>query len=111
MNNYLDDVNNVRNIYINFCEYIENKQKPEKDALIQKIQNVTNNQLNDNNNNIRQLVRDEQARLIFRSFLTRYVILNSHLINHRVEIVNMRFNPEILQECFELFNNSNNYLK
>ena len=112
MNNYLDDINNVRNIYINFCEYIENKPKPEKDALIQqiKIQNFDNNQLN-NNNNIRQLVRDEHARLIFRTFLTGYVILNSNLINHRLEIINMRFNPEILQECFELFNNSNNYLK
>jgi len=107
---YLDDRNNVLNIYESFCEYLETKPNAEKQEIIASLNTFY---INENvnhvnwNENIRLLVSHERTRELFRTFLTIYVLRKPELRIYKQQIINMRFNTPLFEEGFEMFEGTN----
>lgn len=103
MNTYIDNIENVLTIYEKFCEYLETKPTNEKQEIIERMNTYYNNRNLDFYQHDNLVVRHEQSRILFRSFLTGYVILNPDLTIYKQEIVNMSFDSNLLEHAFEVF--------
>lgn len=107
--NYLDDINNIQKIYINFCEYLEELPTDIKNTVIEQMTNYGNDILNNripvyNANNPQPFIRHEQFRIKFRSFLTGYVFGNPELRAYKEEIINTQFNIDHFNEGLDILN-------
>jgi hypothetical protein len=113
---YIDDINNIRKIYVNFCEYLDELPTDIKHIIIEQMTNYGNDILNNrvpvyNVDNPQPFIQHEHVRVKFRSFLTGYVFGNPELRVYKEEIVNIQFNIEHFNEGFEIFNTNDYYLK
>ena len=102
MNNFIDNTENVIRIYESYCEHLETFPNVEKHIIIVRMINYYDN-IDQDFDNIHLFIRHEQTRVMFRSFLTSYVISNPELIRHRNEIINLLFDKYLFQAGFELF--------
>ena len=99
--NYLDDINNVRPIYIDICTQLEMMQYDDKIATFERI-TVYGNEILENvqftGNNLDQLRIHLMTRELLRTLMTCYVIKNRILSPHRNAILDMQFNLELFQD-------------
>lgn len=104
---YLDDIENVRNFYIKFCEYLETEE--EKEAF---IKHTTESHIPPSQISylIYVYIRFTQSDN-FKKFKDLYLTINPDLILYKEEFKYHRFNCNIFREEFEEFNNSISCLK
>lgn len=111
---YIDDINNIRPIYINFCEYILSKSTPEKEKLIERMLLLNRDQFDDVYNTrtrFRAYMRDTQSITLFRDFIRAYIALNPRLVLYKEQLINIEFNPALFREELEELNNNISCLK
>lgn len=106
---YIDDINNIRPIYITFCEYVESKTNTEKHALIRRfllLKSLQDNNVYTNRTTFKEQLRDADSRLLFRNFMKSYISLNTHLRVYEHQLINIEFDSLLfIQELEELHNN------
>jgi hypothetical protein len=106
---YIDDINNIRPIYITFCEYVESKSNTEKDALIRRfllLNDLRYNGLYTNRTTFKAQLQDADSRLLFRNFMQSYISLNTHLRVYEDQLINIEFDSVLFsEELKELRNN------
>lgn len=106
---YIDDINNIRPIYITFCEYVESKSNTEKNALIRRfllLKSLQDNNVYTNRSTFKAQLRDADSRVLFRNFMQSYISLNPHLRVYEDQLINIKFDSVLFsQELEELHNN------
>ena len=100
--NYLDNIENIRDIYIKFCEYLDSE--PERDAFDKYIteryiQKTPTRYL------IYIYVQFTQSNN-FTNFKNIYLAMNPDLMIYEEEFKNHRFNFNMFREEFEEINNN-----
>ena len=111
---YIDDINNIRPIYITFCEYVESKSKTEKDALIRRfllLKSLRDNDIYTNRTTFKAHLRDVDSRLLFRNFMQAYIALHPHLLIYENQLINIEFDLALFREELEELHNNISCLK
>ena len=105
--NYLDDIENVRRIYVRFCEFLETMPNDEKHEFIQRMYEnpeiKRDMEIYDMPLSYRDIQRFYENEWMFGNFLYDYLRENPELQIYRDEIISMEFNPEQFEEGFEIF--------
>lgn len=114
--NYLDDIENVRNIYIKFCEHMETH--PKRDEFIKHIITPYKKHISYDrtvryvsfNIKLSQLGKfSSLIREIFNTFVTLYINdINPHLIIYNEEFTKHKFNYELFRKEYDDFEMNNN---
>lgn len=101
---YIDDINNIRPIYILFCEYIASKPSNEKDELINRLLLLKSSYFIEQHNNrdiFRSYLKDIKTRSLFRNFIKIYISLNPNLVMYEEQLINMEFNSSLFKHELE----------
>jgi hypothetical protein len=111
--NYLDNIENVRDFYSKFCEYIESH--PEKDKFIKHIEYMCEPEPSYNSSRIVKKIYSRTnytiLKNIFRSFIKSYLHDMPHLIVYEEEFNYHTYRYDIFKEEYDNFNSNNSYLK